>query len=151
MFVKKVLLINTKTQGKINLRKQTLTYIFVSVYLHNNNDLMRRDVFQAIADPNRRAILSMLANNNLNVNQVADNFDITRSAVSQHMKILTECGLVMISKKGRERYCEAKLDKLGEVWNWLNQYKTFWEGKFDEMEIILKEIQAKNKTNGNKK
>ena len=112
---------------------------------------MRRDVFQAIADPNRRAILSMLANNNLNVNQVADNFDITRSAVSQHMKILTECGLVMISKKGRERYCEAKLDKLGEVWNWLNQYKTFWEGKFDEMEIILKEIQAKNKTNGNKK
>jgi len=69
---------------------------------------MRRDVFQAIADPNRRIILSMLSDGKLNINQVADNFDITRSAVSQHMKILTECGLVSISKKGRERYCEVK-------------------------------------------
>jgi DNA-binding transcriptional ArsR family regulator len=111
---------------------------------------MRRDVFQAIADPNRRVILSMLSDGKLNVNQVADNFDITRSAVSQHMKILTECGLVVINKKGRERYCEAKLDKLGEIWDWLNQYKKFWEGKFDAMEIALKELQAKNKNNGNK-
>ena len=112
---------------------------------------MRRDVFQAIADPNRRNILSMLATGQLNVNQVADQFDITRSAVSQHMKILTECGLVSITKKGRERYCEARLDKLGEIWDWLNQYKKFWEGKFDAMEQALKEIQAKNKKDGNKK
>jgi len=112
---------------------------------------MRRDVFQAIADPNRRIILSMLASGRLNVNQVADNFDITRSAVSQHMKILTECGLVTIRKSGRERYCEAKLDKLGEIWDWLNQYKKFWENKFDAMEIALKEIQSKNKQDGNKK
>jgi len=112
---------------------------------------MRRDVFQAIADPNRRAILGMLASSRLNVNQVADHFDITRSAVSQHMKILTECGLVMINKKGRERYCEAKLEGLSEIWSWLDQYKKFWEGRFDEMEIILKELQAKNKTDGNKK
>jgi len=112
---------------------------------------MRRDVFQAIADPNRRMILSMLATGRLNVNQVADNFDITRSAVSQHMKILTECGLVTIRKSGRERYCEAKLDKLGEIWDWLNQYKKFWENKFDAMEIALKEIQSKNKQDGNKK
>jgi len=112
---------------------------------------MRRDVFQAIADPNRRMILSMLASGRLNVNQVADNFDITRSAVSQHMKILNECGLVTIKKSGRERYCEAKLDKLGEIWDWLNQYKKFWENKFDAMEIALKEIQSKNKQDGNKK
>jgi DNA-binding transcriptional ArsR family regulator len=112
---------------------------------------MRRDVFQAIADPNRRMILSMLSDGGLNVNQVADHFDITRSAVSQHMKILTECGLVVINKKGRERYCEAKLDKLGEIWDWLNQYKKFWEDKFDAMENALKELQTKNKTNGNKK
>jgi DNA-binding transcriptional ArsR family regulator len=112
---------------------------------------MRRDVFQAIADPNRRIILSMLSDGKLNINQVADNFDITRSAVSQHMKILTECGLVSISKKGRERYCEAKLDKLGEIWDWLNQYKKFWEDKFDAMEQALKEIQTKNKKHGNKK
>ena len=106
---------------------------------------MRRDVFQAIADPNRRVILSMLSDGKLNINQVADNFDITRSAVSQHMKILTECGLVSISKKGRERYCEAKLDKLGEIWDWLNQYKKFWEDKFDAMEQALKEIQIKHR------
>ena len=112
---------------------------------------MRRDVFQAIADPNRRIILSMLSDGRLNVNQVADNFDITRSAVSQHMKILTECGLVAINKKGRERYCEAKLDKLSEIWDWLNQYKKIWEDKFDEMENVLKELQAKNKNDGNKK
>lgn len=128
-----------------------LTYIFVSVYLHIVKILMRRDVFQAIADPNRRIILSMLSDGKLNVNQVADHFDITRSAVSQHMKILTECGLVVINKKGRERYCEAKMDKLGEIWDWLNQYKKFWEGKFDAMEIALKELQAKNKDHGNKK
>ena len=103
----------------------------------------RRDVFQAIADPNRRAILGMLVSDPLNINQVADHFDITRSAVSQHMKILTECGLVIIRKKGRERYCEAKLDKLNEIWTWLDQYKKFWETKFDTMEVILKEIQLK--------
>lgn len=106
---------------------------------------MRRDVFQAIADPNRRAILGMLAESQRNLNQVAQHFDITRSAVSQHMKILTECGLVVITQKGRERYCEAKLDRLSEVADWMNQYKKFWEGKFDLMEKALKTIQAKSK------
>jgi DNA-binding transcriptional ArsR family regulator len=103
----------------------------------------RRDVFQAVADPNRRAILGMLVSDPLNINQVADRFDITRSAVSQHMKILSECGLVIIHKKGRERYCEAKLDKLNEIRTWLDQYKKFWETKFDTMDIILKEMQLK--------
>jgi DNA-binding transcriptional ArsR family regulator len=112
---------------------------------------MRRDVFQAIADPNRRLILSMLADGKLNVNQVADQFTITRPAVSQHMKILEECGLVAITQKGRERYCEAKLDRLSEIWDWLNHYKKFWESKFDAMEQALKEIQSKNKKDGNKK
>jgi DNA-binding transcriptional ArsR family regulator len=108
---------------------------------------MRRDVFQAIADPNRRAILGLLARNQLNVNQVAEHFDITRPAVSQHMKILTECGLLVVNQKGNERYCEARMDKLGEVWDWLNQYKEFWNNKFDTMEKILKDIQSKNKDN----
>ena len=112
---------------------------------------MRRDVFQAVADPNRRMILSMLASGKLNVNQVADQFEISRPAVSQHMKILMECGLVVVTKKGRENYCEAKMDRLSEIWDWLNQYKKFWESKFDAMEQALKEIQAKNKSNGNKK
>ncbi len=112
---------------------------------------MRRDVFQAIADPNRRAILGVLAENQLNLNQVAQHFDITRSAVSQHMKILTECGLVVITQKGRERYCEAKLDRLSEVAEWMNQYKKFWDGKFDLMEKALKTIKAKSKKHDSKK
>lgn len=112
---------------------------------------MRRDVFQAIADPNRRAILGMLAESQLNLNQVAEHFDITRSAVSQHMKILTECGLVVIHQRGRERYCEAKLEKLSKIYQWLDQYKKFWNNKFDAMEIVLKELQSKSKNDGNKK
>lgn len=84
---------------------------------------MGRDVFRAIADPNRRWILNILSGGQLNLNQVASNFDITRSAVSQHVKILTECGLVVIRKKGRERHCQARMEKLGEIWDWLGQYK----------------------------
>jgi DNA-binding transcriptional ArsR family regulator len=105
---------------------------------------MRRDVFQAIADPNRRAILGMLVENQLNLNQVADHFDITRSAVSQHMKILTECGLVVIHQKGRERYCEAKMEKLSEISVWLDQYKKFWNKKFDAMEKALMQLKSKS-------
>src|SRR5438309_7770133 len=112
---------------------------------------MRRDVFQAIADPNRRAILGVLAENQLNLNQVADHFDITRSAVSQHIKILTECGLVVIHQKGRERYCEAKMEKLSEISSWLDQYKKFWNHRFDAMEKALKQIQAKSKKHDTKK
>jgi len=76
---------------------------------------MRRDVFQAIADPTRREIIALIAHRPLNVNAVAGNFDVSRTAVYKHMKILTECGLITIKKQGRERYCEARLDKLNEV------------------------------------
>ncbi len=72
----------------------------------------RRDVFQAIADPTRRQIISLVAQKSMNLNSIADNFDVSRSAISQHIKILTECGLVIISQQGRERYCEVKLDGL---------------------------------------
>jgi len=104
---------------------------------------MRRDVFQAVADPNRRAILGLLAEKQLNMNQVADSFEISRQAVSLHMKILEECGLVVINRKGREHYCEAKIEKLSEISEWLDQYKKFWNDKFDALEIVLKELQAK--------
>jgi DNA-binding transcriptional ArsR family regulator len=104
---------------------------------------MRRDVFQAIADPNRRSILSILGGRPQTLNQVATHFEITRSAVSQHMKILEECGLVVIHKNGRERYCEARFAQLGDVQVWLDQYKKFWNEKFDAMETVLKAMQGK--------
>ena len=104
----------------------------------------RRDVFQAIADLTRRAILGLLAMQSLTLNAVAENFDISRPAVSKHVKVLEECGLISIKQQGRERYCEAKLEKLNEVSAWVEQYRQFWENKLDSLEKYLNTIQ-KNK------
>lgn len=104
---------------------------------------MRRDVFQAIADPTRREIIGMIAQQSMNLNSVAQKFDISRPAVSKHMKILTECGLVIIKQQGRERYCEARLTQLNEVSAWIEQYRIFWEQKLDALENYLQEIQTK--------
>ena len=104
---------------------------------------MRRDVFQAIADPTRRAIINMIAGQPLNLNTVAEQFDVSRPAISKHIKILTECGLITIKQQGRERYCEAKLQKLNEVSEWVERYRVFWNQKFDALEDFL----AKDITN----
>lgn len=103
----------------------------------------RRDVFQAIADPTRRQIINLLAGKSLNLNSIAGNFDVSRQAISLHIKILTECGLIAVRKDGRERYCEARLDKLNEVAQWVEQYRMFWESKVDAMEKYLEKIQRK--------
>ena len=105
---------------------------------------MRRDVFQAIADPNRRAILALLANQRMTLNGVAENFRISRPAVSRHIKILKECGLVVVIPQGRERYCEARFDRLREVSDWIEQYLQVWEARFDRLDEIL-EIMKKEK------
>ena len=99
--------------------------------------VMRRDVFQAIADPTRREIINMISKKPLNVNAVAENFDVTRTAVYKHLKILTECGLVNIRQQGRERFCEARLEKLNEVSDWVEQYRKFWTEKFDSLEEFI--------------
>src|SRR5215467_15519309 len=114
---------------------------------------MRRDVFQAIADPTRREIINMIAHQSLHLNLVAEKFDISRPAISKHIKILTECGLINIKQQGRHRYCEAKLDKLNEVSGWVEQYRKFWTQKLDALEIYLDELQKRpaKKTKKNKK
>jgi DNA-binding transcriptional ArsR family regulator len=106
---------------------------------------MRRDVFQAIADPNRRAILSLLATQRLTLNGVAEKFRISRPAISKHIKILRECGLVVIHQQGRERYCEAKLDRLQDVSDWVETSRQLWEGRLDRLDEYLKEIQKDKK------
>ena len=90
---------------------------------------MRRDVFQAIVDPTRREIISLLASQSLTVNGVAERFKMSRPAVSKHIKILNECGLVVIKQRGRERYCEAQLKKLREVSEWTQKFSQFWDRK----------------------
>jgi DNA-binding transcriptional ArsR family regulator len=109
---------------------------------------MRRDVFQAIADPNRRAIIGLLANQRLTVNAVAEHFRISRPAVSRHIKILKECGLVVVRQQGRERYCEVRLDKLNEVAEWIEQYQKVWEQRLDRLDEYLNELQNKEKRHG---
>jgi DNA-binding transcriptional ArsR family regulator len=106
---------------------------------------MRRDVFQAIADPTRREIIHLLAHKSLNLNSVAENFDISRPAISKHIKILTECGLIQIKQQGRERFCEARLQKLNEVSDWLDLYRKFWNAKLDSLEVYLDELHTKKK------
>ena len=104
----------------------------------------RRDVFQAIADPNRRQILHMLSQSELNLNAIAEKFEISRPAVSKHIKILSECGLIEIDQRGRERYCRAKLQKLKEGSSWVDQYKRLWEEQFDSLDHYLNQIQSTN-------
>jgi DNA-binding transcriptional ArsR family regulator len=106
---------------------------------------MRRDVFQAIADPTRRQIINLLAGKQLNLNAVADNFDVSRPAISKHIKILAECGLITIKQQGRERFCRADLKKLEQVAIWTDQYRAFWTGKLDALENFLTTEETKKK------
>lgn len=97
----------------------------------------RRDVFQAIADPTRREILCMIANEPLNLNSIAENFDMSRPAVSQHIKVLNESGLVVLRKKGRQRFCYIRPQKIKEVDKWLEQFRQLWEDRFNQLDKVL--------------
>ena len=108
---------------------------------------MRRDVFQAIADPTRREIINMLAGQSLNLNSVAEQFHISRPAISKHIKILTECGLIVVKEQGRERHCQAQLHKLNEVSEWVQQYRQFWDIKFNSLDKYLKKVRRNSKSN----
>jgi len=129
------------------LRKQILAFIFASKYLQIMKT--RRDVYQAIADPTRRAIINMIATQPHNVNTIAANFDVTRQAISLHIQILTDCGLINVKQHGRDRFCEARLDKLSEVSVWVDQYRQHWESKLDNLEKYV--VQLKNERNGKHK
>lgn len=107
----------------------------------------RRDVFQAIADPTRREIINLIAHQSLNLNAVAENFDISRPAVSKHIRILTECGLVIIRKQGRERYCKANLRSLNEVSQWIEKYRSLWNASLDKLEHLLEKDNKNQKKN----
>lgn len=116
-----------------------VSYIFETKWLLIKTILeTRRDVFQAIADPTRRAIIHLLAQQPLNLNAVADNFDISRPAVSKHIRILTECGLIIIKKQGRERFCNANFKSLREVADWVAHYQLFWTDRLNALEDLLK-------------
>lgn len=104
---------------------------------------MKRDIFQAIADPTRRAILVLVATNALTPNAIAEQFNTTRQAVSKHIKILNECELLDEQKIGREIYYQLKIDKMKEVDQWLEQFKAIWESRFSQLDQVLMNLKSK--------
>ncbi len=101
---------------------------------------MRRDVFQALADPTRRAILISLQKESLNVNTIAEQFDMTRQAVSHHVKYLKECGVITIQQQGRQRFCRLEAQELAKVDDWLAPFKELWTNRFKELDGLLNEL-----------
>ena len=101
---------------------------------------MRRDVFQAIADPTRRAIIGLLALQAMTPNALAEHFDTTRQAVSKHLRILTECELVKQEHQGREIYYRLEIEKMKEIDKWLEQYRKIWETRFSQLDDVLATI-----------
>lgn len=105
---------------------------------------MRRDIFQAVADPTRRAIIVLITLQAMTPNAIADNFKITRQAVSKHLRILTECELVKQEQKGREIYYSLEIDKIKEIDQWIEQFRKIWETQFNQLDHLLSTIK-KNK------
>jgi len=106
---------------------------------------MRRDIFQAIADPTRRGIIALIALQAMTPNAIADNFHITRQAVSKHLRILTECELVKQEFKGREIYYQLEIDKMKEIDKWLEQFRKIWEIRFSQLDDLLSTIKKQKK------
>ncbi len=104
---------------------------------------MRRDIFQAIADPTRRAIIALIALQAMTPNAIAEHFDSSRQAVSKHLRILTECELIKQEHKGREIYYSLESEKMKEIDKWLEQFRKIWENKFNSLDELLKQIQEK--------
>ncbi len=98
---------------------------------------MRRDVFQAIADPTRRAIIGLIALQALTPNAIADHFDTSRQAVSKHLRVLTECELVRQEHRGREIYYQLEIEKMKELDRWLGQIRQIWESRFNQLDDLL--------------
>ncbi|GAB3794518.1 metalloregulator ArsR/SmtB family transcription factor [Spirosoma humi] len=98
---------------------------------------MRRDIFQAIADPTRRAIIALIALQAMTPNAIADNFNTTRQAISKHLRILTECQLVKQQQQGREIYYSLEVERIKEVDQWVNQFRSLWETRFNQLDDVL--------------
>ncbi len=104
---------------------------------------MRRDIFQAIADPTRRAIIALIAIQAMTPNAIAAHFDTTRQAISKHLKVLTECELVKPEYQGREIYYQLEIEKMKEVDQWLEQFRKIWESRFQQLDQLLTTIKKK--------
>ncbi|MBC8769882.1 winged helix-turn-helix transcriptional regulator [Arenibacter sp. BSSL-BM3] len=106
---------------------------------------MRRDIFQAIADPTRRAILVLLSTQTMTAGEIAANFDTARPTISKHIQILNECELIESNQQGREIFYQIRIEKMKEIDKWLEQFKKIWETKFDQLDNVLSTIKRQKK------
>ena len=106
---------------------------------------MRRDVFQAIADPTRRAIITLIALQAMTPNAIAEHFDTSRQAVSKHLRILTDCELIKQEQKGREIYYQLEVDKIKEIDKWVEQFRKIWETRFNQLDKVLLTLKKQKK------
>ncbi|MEC3965832.1 metalloregulator ArsR/SmtB family transcription factor [Flagellimonas halotolerans] len=105
---------------------------------------LRRDIFQAISDPTRRAILVLLTSQTMTAGSIAEKFDAARPTISKHIQILNECDLVEANQKGREIYYELKVEKMKEIDMWLAQFRAIWENRFNQLDNVLETLKKDN-------
>lgn len=110
---------------------------------------MKRDIFQAIADPTRRGIIALIALQAMTPNAIAENFNTSRQAVSKHLRILTECDVVTQEQRGREIYYRLEIDKMREIDEWLEQYRKIWESRFEQLDVLLAELRQQDEQERN--
>lgn len=127
------------------MRNRKVAHIFATEWFQKIIFNMRRDVFQAIADPTRRAIIGLITLHAMTPNAIAENFNSSRQAISKHLRILTECELVEQQHHGREIYYQLKIDKMKEIDNWLEQYRKIWESRFNELDNVLLNLKNNKK------
>ncbi len=127
------------------MRNQLVAYIFAANWFRIKVYNMRRDIFQAIADPTRRAIITLIALQTMTPNAIADNFNTSRQSVSKHLRILTECELVKQEQKGREIYYSLEIEKMKEIDIWIEQLRKIWETQFNQLDIVLANIKKQKK------
>src|SRR5688572_14588003 len=121
-------------------------HIFATDWLLNKKlNNMRRDIFQAIADPTRRAIITLIALQAMTPNAIAENFNTTRQAVSKHLRILTECELVKQQQQGREIYYSLEFEKMKEIDKWMTQLRKIWEARFNQLDEVLSTMKKQKK------
>jgi DNA-binding transcriptional ArsR family regulator len=124
------------------LRNRIIALIFATEWLHKIIIVMKRDIFQAIADPTRRAILILIAAQAMTPNALAEQFNTTRQAVSKHIKILCECEIVRQEKVGRQIYYQLEIDKMEEIDKWLEQIRHQWEDRFNQLDNVLNNLNS---------
>jgi len=122
-----------------------LIYLQPIGFIKSRRQKMRRDIFQAIADPTRRAIIVLIALQSMTPNAIAEHFETTRQSISKHLRILTECELLTKEQQGREIYYQLQIDKMKEIDKWLSQFRKIWETRFSQLDNVLSTIKNTKK------